>query len=234
MDATQKFYKSKEWETFRKVIIAERTEEDGFVRCAECGQPILKKYDLIIHHIDELSEANVFDANVALNPDKVVCVHFKCHNKIHERFGFNKTGGRRFNPQKKVFIVYGSPCSGKTTWVNEVATGQDIIVDLDSIYECISNLPRYSKTDNIKGVAFEVRNKLYDVIKYRSGAWRNAYVLTTGARSGDRERLKQRIGADECILIDTPKEVCLERAKATRPPAFENFINLWFNTYQPD
>ena len=48
MDARQKFYKSETWEAFRRVIIAERTEDDGFVRCAECGKPILKKYDLII------------------------------------------------------------------------------------------------------------------------------------------------------------------------------------------
>lgn len=25
------FYKSQEWETFRKVVIAERTKEDGFI-----------------------------------------------------------------------------------------------------------------------------------------------------------------------------------------------------------
>lgn len=230
--ARRDFYRSKEWEAFRKVIIAERTEADGFVRCAECGQPILKKYDLIIHHKDELDSANVFDATVALNPDNVVCVHFKCHNKIHERFGFHKAGSR-YNPQKNVYIVYGSPCSGKTTWVHSVATPKDIIVDLDSIYECISTNPRYEKTEQIKSVAFEVRDKLYDIIKYRSGNWHNAYVTTTGARIGDRERLAARIGADDMIYIDTPKEICLERAKATRPPQFISFIELFFNTYQP-
>ena len=231
MDARERFYKSKEWEAFRRVIIAERTEDDGFVRCAECGQPILKKYDLILHHTDELDESNVLDATVSLNPDKVVCVHFKCHNKIHERFGYHKQG--RFKPQKKVYIVYGAPCSGKTTWVNSVATAGDIIVDMDSIYECISINPRFKKTDEIKSVAFEIRDKLYDVIRYRSGNWSNAYVITSMPRLGDRERLAARINADDTIYIDAPKEICLERAKVSRPAEYISFIKNFFDTYQP-
>lgn len=232
MDTRQRFYKSDEWEAFRRLIIAERTEEDGFVRCAECGKPILKKYDLIIHHKDELDEQNVFDATVALNPDNVVCVHFKCHNKIHERFGFNKTGGFH-RPKKKVYIVYGSPCSGKTTWVSETATESDIIVDMDSIYHCIGNGDMYSKNDDIKSVAFEIRNKLYDIIKFRSGNWHNAYIINAGARSGDRERLSARVNADDMIFIDTPKEICLERARDNRPAEWISFIENWFEVYQP-
>lgn len=65
------FYKSDEWESFRKVVIAKRTHEDGFIYCDLCGKPILKKYDLIVHHKQELSEANVNDHNISLNPDNV-------------------------------------------------------------------------------------------------------------------------------------------------------------------
>ena len=42
------FYKSKEWEQFRKIVIAERTDAEGFVYCELCGKPILKPYDLIV------------------------------------------------------------------------------------------------------------------------------------------------------------------------------------------
>ena len=87
----EQFYKSKQWEAFRKVIIADRSDPDGFVHCCECGKPIIHKYDLIIHHKTELSEANVNDHNISLNPDNVKCICFRCHNKVHERFGFNKT-----------------------------------------------------------------------------------------------------------------------------------------------
>ena len=96
MQTRQQFYKSKQWEDFRKVIIAERTDADGFVRCAICGKPILKKYDLIIHHKKELDDLNVNDAMVTLNPANVECVHFKCHNELHERF--SKGHGATYKP----------------------------------------------------------------------------------------------------------------------------------------
>ena len=44
------FYRSKEWESFRKVVIAERVKEDGFVYDEVTGKPIVKAYDIILHH----------------------------------------------------------------------------------------------------------------------------------------------------------------------------------------
>lgn len=232
----QEFYKSKEWEAFRKVIINEHTKDDGFVYCEWCGKPILKKYDLILDHIEELNDLNVNDANVSLNPKNVRCLHFKCHNERHERFGFNKTN---YNFKKKVYIVYGSPCSGKTTWVKEVATEKDLIVDLDNIWQMVSVNERYTKPDALRSVVFDVRDKLYDIIKYRNGKWHNAYIITGGQLKGDRDRLKTRVGADDLIFIDTPQDECLKRVKSKGLPKGEdknwiNYINDWFSKYQPD
>lgn len=236
MEETQRFYKSRKWEAFRKVIVEQRTDADGFVRCAICGQPILKKYDLIIHHKTELNEANVNDATVSLNPDNVECVHFKCHNKIHNRFSEGHAASSKPQAKKQVVIVYGAPCSGKTTWVHENATENDIVVDLDSIYEAISINPRYKKTTAQKAVVFEVRDKLYDLIKHRFGRWENAFIITGGARAGDRERLSALVGADHMIFIDASREECVKRCFARNENAEEwiEFIDEWFETYQPD
>lgn len=229
---TQKsFYKSREWERFRQIVIDDNTNDDGFVYCALCGKPIIKKYDLIVDHIIELDDSNVNDYSISLNPDNVRCLHFECHNKRHERFGFG-TGGYVRRP-KKVYIVYGSPCSGKSSWVNQVANENDLIVDMDSIYECISNNDRYIKPDGIKGAAFEVRDCLYNIIKYRSGRWQDAYIITGGARLMDRKRLVDRVGADDLIFIDTDKETCLIRA-VTRGKEWEQYINEWFENYQAE
>lgn len=237
MITREQFYKSKKWEAFRKVVIAQRTDQDGYVHCAICGKPILKPYDLIVHHKQELSEDNVNDATIALNPDNVECVHFKCHNKIHERFGFQKTSPAAIT--KHVYIVYGSPCAGKTTWVQDVADDTDLIVDLDSIWQMISINDRYIKPDPLRSVVFEVRDKLYDIIKYRSGKWRNAYIITGGSLQGDRDRLKQRISADDMIFIDTPEEVCLQRAEnrdqvLSVHDVWTQFVKEWFKNYQKE
>ena len=234
----QQFYKSKEWEAFRQVVINNRTDVDGYVHCAICGKPILKPYDLIVHHKQELTEANVNDAMISLNPDNVECVHFRCHNKLHERFGYNKTSAGR-NVRKHVYIVYGSPCAGKSTWVHENATQNDLIVDLDNIWQMISINDRYVKPVTLRSVVFQMRDAMYDVIRYRSGKWHNAYIITGGALKGDRDRLMQRLAADDCIFIDTSQKECINRAILRDLPEGQldewiKYINNWFETYQPD
>lgn len=222
------FYKSRQWQNFREIIIDQNTNDDGFVYCAICGKPILRKYDLIIHHKIELTGDNVNDYGISLNPDNVECVHFKCHNKIHERFGY----GNSYTPQpKRVYIVYGAPCSGKSTWVNDVATPNDLIIDIDSIYEMISNNDRYIKPDRLRGTVFAIRDSLYDIVRYRSGKWQNAYIITGGARIGDRERLQKRVAADEFIFIDTDKDTCISRI-GSRGKEWVEYIEEWFNSYQ--
>lgn len=235
----QQFYKSKDWIAFRKVIIEQRTDSDGFVRCAICGKPIVNKYDLIVHHKTELNDINCNDANIALNPDNVECVHFKCHNQIHDRWQGGNNGWRP--PTKKVHIVYGPPCGGKSSWVNNVAGKRDLIVDMDKIWQCVTvdGEKRCEKPDALKSVVFDIRDKMYDIIKYRSGKWWNAYIITGGAMKGDRDRLVNRVGADDCILIDTQKDICIERVeekyidKEVREKYIE-YIERWFEQYQSD
>ena len=232
MKTRHQFYRSREWLAFRKTIIERDTDADGFVHCSKCGKPIINRYDLIIHHRNELDEVNVNDAMVALNPDNVECICFRCHNDIHNRFVAGHSAS--YKPvQKQVFIVYGSPCAGKSTWVRDVATENDLIVDLDSIWQMVGKSERYRKPEALRSVVFDVRDRLYDMIRYRNGKWHNAYIITGGAMTGDRERLSQRVGADDCIFIDTPKETCIERA-AERGEEWIGYINEWFDRYQSD
>ena len=234
----EQFYKSKKWESFRKVIISERTDADGYVHCCECGKPILHKYDLIIHHKIELTDANVNDAHVSLNPDAVECICFRCHNKLHERFGYH-SGSTSSAGNKQVYIVYGAPCSGKSTWVRENATADDLIVDLDSIWQMISINKRYDKPAALKLVVFTIRDDIYNIIRYRTGKWHTAFIITGGALKGDRERLQQRVGADDLIFIDTDKEECMNRLQTkgltdSQQRDWSVYIDDWFEKFQSD
>ena len=241
MDRKQ-FYHSKEWLNFRQLIIAQRMDEDGYVHCAECGKPIVKKYDLIIHHKKELTEYNVGNAKVALNPDNVEIVCFRCHNLQHDRFvAGHKASYTLHKPvPKHVYIVYGAPSAGKSTWVRMQASDNDLVVDMDSIWQMISINERYVKPDALKSVVFEMRDKLYDIIRYRSGRWHNAYIIITGALKGDRDRLQQRVGADDTIWIDTPEEECLQRLQHRedmdheQKEQWKNYITEFFQQFQSD
>lgn len=98
------FYKSKEWEKLLQVLKLERLKNKNLY-CEYCGKELIKSYDIIGHHKTPLTNPNVNDYNISLNPDNIMLVHFKCHNKIHNRFGYELP--------KKVYIIYGSPCSRK-------------------------------------------------------------------------------------------------------------------------
>ena len=228
MNKRQKFYRSKAWTELVARLRLERAKDDGSLLCEHCGKPILRKYDCIGHHDTELTEDNVDDVMVSLNPDNIKLVHFKCHNEIHERFGF----GRPASVRQEVYIVWGSPCSGKTTWVGQVAEDCDIVLDIDKLWAAIRAdcCGQYDKPDQLKTNVFAMRDLLIDMIRVRRGKWRSAYIIGGYPLEGERERLADLVGADKVIHIDTPKEICLERAKF-KGEKWIKFVENWWEKY---
>lgn len=219
----EEFYKSKQWEKFMAALKQERVNDKGFIICAHCGEPIIKKYDCIGHHIEELTLENVNDYSISLNPDNVELIHFRCHNKAHRRFGSEGV--------REVYIVYGSPCSGKTTFVRENAGENDIILDIDNIYQCITVNDRYIKPERIRENVFGIRDCILDMIKCRRGKWYTAWVIGSYPLLMERTRLETVLGA-KSIFIDTDKETCLNRAR-DRPKEYQRFVEDWWNKFQP-
>ena len=220
------FYKSKEWVNLLKVIKNERVNEDGELICWHCGKPITKAYDCIGHHTLFLTEENVNIAEVSLNPHLIELVHHRCHNKIHNKFGYK---------HREVYLVYGSPLSGKTSYVESVAEPGDLIVDIDNIWECVSGLDRYTKPARLNGVVFSIRDKLIECVKYRVGKWNNAYIIGGYPLIGERERLCKELGARE-IYIESTKEECLARLEMSdnrEKSEWKKYIEEWWKRYTP-
>lgn len=217
------FYKSKEWIDLMQIIRLERINDDGDLICEHCGKPIIHKYDCIGHHKIELTEQNVHDANVSLNPENVMLVHHRCHNKIHDRLGLSYT--------KQVYLVYGSPCSGKSTYVRENMSFGDIVIDIDDIWQCISGCERYVKPNRLKQNVFAIRDELIRMVRMRQGNWLNAYVIGGYPLISERERLIKSLGARE-IFIDTPKDECIARCEeSNRPKEYKEYIEQWWQKF---
>ena len=218
------FYHGKEWRKLVEAIRIERVNEDGQLICEYCGKPIVRKYDAIGHHKVELTEENVNDFEVSLNPDNVVMVHHACHNRIHDKLGYSR---------REVYLVYGPPRAGKTTWVRENMTEGDLVVDMDNVWECVSGCERYVKPKRLNAVVFKVRDVLIDAVKYRLGRWHNAYVIGGYPLSSERERLCRELGARE-VFIDATMEECIQRAEGMDKDSVEDwkkFIAEWFERY---
>ena len=218
------FYTSQRWREFRKALIAERTSPiDGVVYSEHSGQPIVNLYDVVLHHIKPLTVNNVNDYDISLNPENIQIVTHKEHNEIHERFGYCT--------ERKVYYVYGAPCSGKTTFVKNAMGNSDIVLDMDNIWECLTGR-RYHKPNALKQNAFEVRNAIYDMIKtrYPRQGWEKAWVIEGGANKVQREDRIKALGA-EPIFIDTSMDECLQRLEQTTDrdhEAWKQYIIDWF------
>ena len=223
MYSLSNFYQSKEWANLLRIIKAERLNEEGLNICEHCGKPIILKYDLIGHHKIELTEGNVNDYSISLNPDNISLVHHKCHNIIHERFG---------SYCRKVYIVHGAPCSGKSSFVRQAANKEDLILDIDSIWEMLTINGRYEKPGRLKQNVFMIRDCILDQIKTRAGGWRNAYVIGGYPLPMERIRLATMLGA-ELIHIDTTQEECLLRA-SERPGDWSKYIAEYFEKYMEE
>lgn len=221
------FYKSKEWQKLLKVLKQERVNDDGQIVCEYCGKPIVKAYDCIGHHKTELTEENVNDYEVSLNPQNVAFLHHKCHNLIHEKFNYSR---------RQVFLIYGSPCSGKSTYLKSVMSKGDLIVDVDRIRQCVSGQPTHIITPTLNQIVFAIRDLLMDSVKMHRGKWRTAYIIGGFPLISERERIIKETGARE-IYIESTKEECLARLEADADnrdvEAWKKYIDDWWSKYVP-
>lgn len=220
------FYTGDEWRDFREVLIEERRAADGFIYDEITGKRIIKAYDIILHHKIELTLDNVNDVNITLNPDNIQIVSFKTHNAIHNRFG---------KWTRHIYIVYGCPLAGKKTYVKERAGIHDLVIDIDKIYECISNNPPYIKSGRLYDNMRTVYEALLGDVKYRNGKWVNAFIIGGFPFKGERERMLREYKA-EPIYIDCSKEEALGRLEIVQDgrdiKEYAKYIDTWFTRYQ--
>lgn len=203
------FYCSREWKQMRKQLLAtRRNPEDGLLYDEYSGEVIINECDAIIHHKVALTERNLNDYNIALNPDNLMVVTHKSHGIIHRRFEWQS-----YSWQRKVYIVFGAPCAGKTTYVRDNLSVGDLVLDLDAIWQALSLQQSHVYSEDLKPIVFGVRQFLLDKIKIRDGTWDVAWVLSTEVLPTEQQRMCERLGA-EPIYIDTGEAECLRRLRA--------------------
>lgn len=225
----QSFYASKPWRTLRQTLIFIRGN-----KCEECGCIIGNPEDIIGHHTIELNDKNVLDHSISLNPELIKLVCSDCHNKQPGHF----LDGKTKQVERGVYLIYGPPLAGKSSYVLEYMTPGDIVVDMDSLYEAISYQTRYDKPDSLLPNVMGVQRLLLDFIKTRHGSWRSAWIVGGYADKYKREMVIKDTGAIP-VLIEATKEECLARLEGVRDNRHSSkrdwitYIEKWFEKYQP-
>ena len=222
------FYNSQEWRQLRQMLIEERTnKDDGVLYCQHSRKPLLQSYDIVAHHVKPLTLQNVNDYSISLNPENILLVSQQAHNEIHARFGYCA--------QRKVYIVHGAPCSGKSSFVDSIKGNSDLIVDIDNLWEAVTG-KRYYKPNAVKANVFAMRDALLETVKTRTGNWERCFIIEGLPYKAERERRRDVYGA-ELIYIDTDEQTCLQRLQADdsrREYAAEwrKYIAEYFSRYQ--
>ena len=222
MSERHALYTSRDWRDFREAIISERLARDGEVICEYCGKPIVKPCDIVLHHPHMITDENYQDANVALNQDNIMVVHAQCHSEIHSDIGkvYDKPA------EKLAYLVYGPPCAGKSTYVDDVKHKGDLVVDVNAIWLAISGELQVS---TVKPIVFKIRDVLYDAVEHRTGTWRVAWIIGGYPLRIQREDLCRRLGA-EPLFVDADEQTCIDRAMAdpARGEKHVEYIKNWF------
>lgn len=212
----KRFYASKAWRELRFNLILQRGQV-----CARCGRLIGNTSLLIGHHKIHLTKDNISDCEITLNPKNIDLICFDCHNAEHRRYG---------EGAHQVYIVYGSPLSGKRALVNQLFERGDMLLDIDALYQSVSGLPLYDKPNNLRYNVFALRDKTLDMIATRYGQWHDAYVIGGYPTKEERERLAAKLGA-QLVYCEATREGCLQRAAQRGVAAAEwtAYVEKWWD-----
>lgn len=221
-------YTSTAFRKLRQELMITRASADGILRCEYCHEPIIRDCECIAHHKTEVTAANLNNPEITLNPENLMLVHLACHNKIHDRFG---------QQVRKVYLIWGSPCSGKSTFVQKSKMPGDLVADIDLIWQALTGV-KYEKPDSLRNIAFQLRDALYEQIKTRAGKWKTAYIISSEPRRAGRMRTCEALGA-EPIYLPISREEALQRLRNDPERVnvqleWESYINNYFDNEEKD
>ena len=99
----KKFYKGKPWQDVRSFVwdrahgLCERCMERGIIKTAD-----------VVHHKIPLSEENMNDPDIALNPDRLIALCHDCHTEVHQELGIGAMNGVEHEEPRVGFASEGN------------------------------------------------------------------------------------------------------------------------------
>jgi predicted kinase len=122
-------------------------------------------------------------------------------------------------------IVAGPPASGKTSWVNTHKAWSDLCVDTDTLFIALSaGMPWYEKPVGLLDFVFEARDAVIRRLSRKSSI-RHAWIITGEADIRKLRELKDDLGADKIVVLETSESECLSRI--ARDPRRSESVELW-------
>lgn len=229
-DYAKSFYNSSKWRKLSKLYMTEQ----HYV-CERCGDVAT-----ICHHKRYITPDNVTDPSITLNTSNLECLCQNCHNQEHSKamhtngMAFDEAGNLIKAPE--VYIVCGAPGSGKTTYVRERKSANDIVFDLDYICAALMGTDDiYQNHDSVLQVALELKECFLSCIEQRRGKWAQAWIITSTPDRFQQAALAQRLRGEIVTMPATLNE-CIERIqrdeRRQNKIIFVNIAKKWFEAME--
>ena len=129
----------------------------------------------------------------------------------------------------KIYLVLGSSCSGKSTYVRSNAGENDLIFDFDTIHQAITNNTSHRHLDHIKDYVFEIRKTIYNKLENDPNI--TAWIINSTPYKENRQKIVDQLKA-EIIYLKRSKEKCLEIAKNERPTEWLEYIENYHQNFE--
>lgn len=124
-------------------------------------------------------------------------------------------------------VVWGAPCSGKSSYVAENAKSGDIVHDFDRLYSAVSGLPLYERNEAISPYVWDLSEEVYQGIEKHSEL--NAWVINSVVDKSKAEDLAKRFDA-ELVVLEISREEAHQRCNEDgRPAEWHDVIDDWFD-----
>lgn len=125
-----------------------------------------------------------------------------------------------------ITVVVGPPCAGKSTYIAEQKSPDDVVVDFDRMAQAMGASRAHAATEPVRQVAFAARKAA--ISRVLGGVDADAWVIHTNPWPGQLSRY-QEAGA-QVVVLDPGMDECLARAAADgRPDGTEDAIRQWYD-----
>lgn len=131
-------------------------------------------------------------------------------------------------------LIAGPPCGGKSSYLLAHAQPTDLVVDYDALAVALQPAgTTHGHVETHKQFVWEARDAVLERLRLGNHGVRRAWVIASAPRKADRDRYRQRYGA-QVVVVLSPEEVCLRRAMGERPGDWYGYVRNWFGSYEPD
>lgn len=161
-----------------------------------------------------------------------------CH-ECHSRKTQRETRRGRWTGDRmaRVILVGGPPGAGKTRYVSEHMSTDDVVLDVDALAAALTGRPWYERTDAQLHLALDVREFLLLRLKQPVDVF-TAWVITSAASPEERADIAAQCGAVRAIMVMAPFDVCMARIRndprrSMDSAAWYTILDKWFRAYRP-